>query len=149
MGDTIMPASNTASFSRIALNFILAVFGALVIFTALNRAFGGIATLGWQGPVDFFTVANPAAFAVQDNHTRFLGGVWLAVGLAFLAALLNLRAMRPVLLFCCAAVFLGGLARFTSLDFAVTLGPDIIVSLILELALMPIVFFWLSRTRLD
>ncbi|HQZ13836.1 MAG TPA: DUF4345 domain-containing protein [Devosia sp.] len=144
-----MSATNRSGPALIALKVILALFGAVVIYTALNRAFGGMATLGWQGSSTFFSVTEPAAFAVQDNHTRFLGGLWLAVGVFLLLSPLRLNAARPVLYFIFAAIFLGGLARFTSLDLATTFGPGVITSLIAELVLMPILFLWLRRTALD
>ena len=133
--------------ARTALKVVLAVFGALVLFTAINRAFGGIATLGWQGPTDFFAVNDAPGFAIHDSHTRFLGGVWAAVGLAFLAASIWLDRLRPVLLFLCAAIFVGGLARFSSPDIAVLFGPGVAVSLALEILLMPLLAFWLLRGR--
>ncbi len=133
--------------STTALKIVLAVFGALVVFTALNRVFGGIPTLGWQGPSDFLAVAKPAEFAIQDSHTRFLGGVWAAVGLAFLLAPLRLQAMRPVLYFLCAAVSVGGLSRFARPDLSVLFGPGVLVSLLLELVLMPVLAMWLRRTE--
>ena len=136
-------AASTSTASLSALKAVLVVFGLLVLFTALNRAFGGIATLGWQGPSDFFAIANDPAFRIQDSHTRFLGGIWTAIGLAFVAAPFRLATMRPVLNFLFAAVFLGGLARFTAPDFSVIFGPDVLVSLILELGLMPVLWFWL------
>ena len=68
--------------SRTGLRVAMVLFGLAVIFTGLNRAYGGIATLGWQGRRTSPTVANQQVWLIQDNHTRFLGGVWTAVGLS-------------------------------------------------------------------
>lgn len=132
--------------AKTGLRVVVGLFGALVVFTALNRVFGGIPTLGWQGPSDFVAVAKAGEFAVQDSHTRFLGGVWLAVGLGFLTAAWQPEAMKQVLLFLCGAVFLGGVARFSNLDLAVLFGPGVGVSLALEMMLMPVVAVWVMRT---
>jgi hypothetical protein len=42
-------------------------------------------------------------------------------------------------------IFTGGLARLTMLRPDVFLGTDLVVSLTVELVLMPILYFWLSR----
>jgi hypothetical protein len=57
-----------------------------------------------------------------------------------------LRRFRPILNLIFALIFVGGLARFTTLRWDVVFGPDIVVSLIAELAGMPLLYFWLSRT---
>ena len=120
--------------------------GANTLFTGLNRAFGGIATLGWQGSTEFLSVISEHDYLIQDNHNRFLGGVWAAIGLMLIIAPLDLRRFQPVLNFIFALIFVGGLARFTAMRWDVVFGPDIIVSLVAELVGMPLLFFWLSRT---
>jgi hypothetical protein len=125
---------------------VLAGAGAFTMFTGLNRALGGIRTLGWQGSTDFLEVVSRHEFLVQDNHTRFLGGVWTGVGLLLAIAPFNLRAFRPILNFVFAIVFLGGLARFTVMSPDVVFGPDIVGSLVAELVGMPLLALWVWRT---
>jgi Domain of unknown function (DUF4345) len=127
------------------LSAVLAGAGLFTMFTGLNRALGGIRTLGWQGSTEFLEVIARHEFLIQDNHTRFLGGVWTGVGLLMLLAPLNLRAAQPVLNFICAIIFLGGLARFTAMDASVVLGPDIVGSLVAELIGMPLLYLWVSK----
>jgi hypothetical protein len=131
--------------SRIALGTILAVAGAFTSFTGLNRALGGMRTLGWQGSTDFLQVVAEHEFLVQDSHTRFLGGVWTGVGLLMLIAAVRLNTMRPVLNFVFAIIFLGGLARFSAMRPDIVFGSDIIGSLAAELILMPLLFLWVSQ----
>ncbi len=80
------------------LRGVLAVFGAAIIFLGLNVGLGGIQTLSWQGgAVNFLTVTDAPVFAVHDNHIRFIGGVWLALGVLMFAGSLAFQRLRPVL----------------------------------------------------
>ena len=81
----------------VVLRILLAIMGVVIIWLGLNIGLGGIATLGWQGPSDFFTITNKAAFHVQDNHVRFIGGVWLGVGMFFIAGAILLHQLSSVL----------------------------------------------------
>jgi hypothetical protein len=128
-----------------ALRMVLFLAGAFTTFTGLNIAFGGIPTLGWQGVGDFFEVTNEHAFLVQDSHVRFLGGVWIGVGLLFLVAALNPGKYRGALNVALPLIVLGGLTRLGQMNFGVTFGPDIVGSLIAELAGIPILYWWLSK----
>jgi hypothetical protein len=131
--------------SRRSLKVVLALSGVFTIFTGLNRALGGMRTMGWQGATDFLQVISDHEYLIQDNHTRFLGGVWAGIGLLLLLSPLNLKALRPTLNLVFAIIFLGGLARFTAMRPDIVLGPDIVGSLIAELVGMPLLFLWVSR----
>ncbi len=72
-----------ANAGRIGLRVVLLLAGASILITGINVAFGGIRTLGWQGERMFFDITNQTAFRAQDSHVRFLGGLWLGVGLFF------------------------------------------------------------------
>jgi hypothetical protein len=115
-----------ASFS--ALRIVLVLVGLSILVTGVNVAFGGIRTLGWQGERMFFDVTNETAFWAQDSHVRFLGGMWLGVGLYFIVASTNLVRHRRPLSVILALVFLGGLARLTQMHPATTFGPSILGS---------------------
>jgi len=127
------------------LRTVLLLAGAFITFTGVNIAFGGITTLGLQGSNDFLQVTDPAAYALQDSHVRFLGGLWLGIGLLFLAATRHLLQLAEALKLALALIFLGGLARLTMMQPDVTFGPDIGPSLAAELIVMPILFLWVSR----
>lgn len=134
-----------ANTSLTALRIVLVLAGAIIIFTGINVAFGGMRTLGWQGESSFFEVTNEHAFLVHDSHIRFLGGLWIGIGLLFVLAQSNLPKHRSALNFAFALVFLGGLTRFSQMHFEITFGPEILGSLLAELVGMPLLYFWLSK----
>lgn len=123
---------------------VLILSGAAIIFTGINISMGGILTLGLQGSADFIQITNTQRFLAQDSHIRFLGGLWLSVGILFIIGSFNLLKFESALKFSFIAVFAGGLARFSQMNTAVTLGPDILGSLIAELIGMPLLFIWLN-----
>jgi uncharacterized protein DUF4345 len=138
-----------ANASSIALRVVLVLAGLIIVFTGLNTALGGMLTLGWQGQTVFFQVTDQHAYLVQDSHIRFLGGLWLGIGLFFLVASTNVRKFRSALFLAFALIFLGGLARFTQMRPEITFGPEIVGSLIAELVgmpLLPLLYFWVARS---
>lgn len=132
----------------ILFRIFLGLGGLFIVFTGLDFSFGGIMTMGWQVSTEFLTVTDPDTFAAQDNHVRFIGGVWLTIGLLMLLGAAIPDQMKPVIYACFFAIFVGGLARLTSADADIIFGPNVVGSLALELIGMPIVAFWLSRLRL-
>jgi len=129
-----------------ALRVVLILSGVFIVFTGLNTALGGMLTLGWQGQPVFFEVINEHTYLVQDSHIRFTGGIWVGVGVIFFLGATNLSRYQSQLNFAFALIFLGGLMRFSQMHIDITLGQDIIGSLIAELIGMPLLYFWLSKT---
>lgn len=129
-----------------ALRIVLMLAGAIVIYLGLDLGLGGMRTLGWQGSTDFITVTDPARFAVQDNHARFVGGVWLGVGLILFSGSFTISRFRTALIAMCALVFIGGLMRIASGDIGTILGMQVLPSMLAELVLFPALAYWLSRT---
>lgn len=127
------------------LRGILVIVGAFIVYVGINVGFGGILTLGWQVPSTFVSVTNPADFAIQDSHVRFLGGFFGAAGLFMLLAATNLRRYQAELRLVFVLMFIGGLARLSALQPATLLDSKIITSFAAEVILMPILFFWLPR----
>ncbi|MEP3226526.1 MAG: DUF4345 domain-containing protein [Parasphingorhabdus sp.] len=130
----------------VMLKIILALAGLAIMALGLNIGLGGIATLGWQGPSDFFLVTNAKAFAVQDNHIRFLAGIWFGAGAIFLAGTFALNRFRSILFALIAMIFIGGLARLSSSDPLLLLSSDIFPSLFTELIIFPLIAFWIYRS---
>lgn len=135
-----------SNISSLALRAILLVIGAFNVFLGINVGFGGIETLGWQVQAKFFEVTNEAVFLVRDSHIRFYGGLYVGIGLFLLLSVTDLRKYQSALNLVFALIFMGGLARFTMLRPDVLFGPDILVSLLAELVLMPVLYLWLART---
>jgi hypothetical protein len=80
---------------------------------------------------------------------RFLGGVWIGVGLLLMLSPLDLERCRAALTLVFGLIFLGGLARLGQMNLAVTLGPDIVGSLVAEVIGMPVLYVWLTRALRD
>ncbi len=130
------------------LRLVLALTGCAIVFLGLNIALGGITTLGWQGGgTGFVTIADPVQFAVHDSHVRFIGGVWLSVGLLMLIGSFALQRMRGILIALTGMVFVGGLSRFSAFDPDVLLSAAIAPSFILELVLFPLLGLWITKAE--
>ncbi len=129
----------------ILLKVILTVVGLGIVFLGINIGFGGIQTLGLQGDGSFVTVTDPALFVIRDSHVRFIGGVWLGVGLVFVAAAFRLQHLRNVVLAAIAMIFIGGLARFSTPDLSPLMGADLLPSLLAELLLFPLLGLWIIK----
>jgi hypothetical protein len=127
------------------LRAVLALAGAAIVFLGLNVGLGGIQTLGWQGSGSFLTVTDAALYGVRDNHVRFIGGVWLAVGLVMLAGAIALERLRPALLAIVGMILVGGLARLSAGDMGLLMGGAIAPSLLLELVAFPLLGLWIAR----
>jgi hypothetical protein len=142
----ISPTTPTqpATASATVLRITLAVLGAVSAFVAVNVAFGGLDTLGWHGPTEYFHVTDRDAYLLRDSHAHFYGGVYLAMAVLLLVASTNLRRYRTALNVVFAAIFVGGVARLTQLEPAVTFGKDLAVSSLIELVGMPALALWLA-----
>lgn len=133
--------------STIALKIALVLAGAFIIFVAIDFGFGGFRSLGWQGSgaTDFVQASDPARYAVQDSHFRFLAGAFGALGAWMIFAVSDLRRYRQSLILILAALAAGGLMRFTSGDAATLFGPEIGLALLLEIGLSASLALWLAR----
>ena len=130
---------------RYILRIILGLIGVGILFLGLNIGLGGIQTLGWQGAGPFITITDMDLFNVRDNHIRFLGGVWLAIGAIFCAATFWLARLKTTLVLLCGAIFIGGLTRLSSPDVTLVLTPEIAPSLIAELIVFPVIGIWIWK----
>ena len=134
---------------KTALKTILVLTGCIIVWLGLNVGLGGVATLGWQGAEESFAVTNPEAFAVRDNHVRFIAGVWTSVGLIMIAGAFILHPMRSVLIAIMAMVFIGGLMRLSAGNPALLLSGAIAPSLVAELVLFPLLGLWIHFVTKD
>ncbi len=130
------------------LRGVLAVVGAFIIFLGLNVGLGGIQTLGWQGgTADFLTVTNAPVFDVRDSHVRFIGGVWLALGLLMLAGSFAFQRLRSVLVALSFMIFVGGIARLSGGDLALLLSAEIAPSFLFEIIIVPLLGWWFTKAE--
>ncbi|MDO8837623.1 MAG: DUF4345 domain-containing protein [Parvibaculum sp.] len=133
--------------SAALFRIVLVLSGAAVIFLALNVALAGIPTMGWLGERPFLAVTDEAQYALIDNHVRFFGGLFAGLGLLLVFAATDPVKYRQAILLVFAAIFVGGVARFSAPDLSVVFDPEIVNSLAAELLLMPLLAFWLSRLK--
>ncbi len=131
------------------LRILLAVIGIVIVLLGLNVSLGGMQTLGWQGVSDFFVVTDSEAFAVQDNHIRFIAGVWTGVGVYFVAAALLPQQFSSALKAMIVLVMFGGIARLFVLDLTLLMSLQIAPSLVAELVLFPLLGWWIHKTKWD
>ncbi|KMW60454.1 hypothetical protein AIOL_000610 [Candidatus Rhodobacter oscarellae] len=127
-----------------ALKATLLIAGSIIVWLGLNVGLGGIATLGWQGATNFVAATDARVYAVQDNHVRFIAGVWTAVGLLMIAGAIAFQQLRGVLVALTAMVFVGGLMRLSAGDFALLASAKIAPSLFAELVLFPALGLWIA-----
>ena len=139
-----MTTTTNTTTSAKALRVVLAALGAVSAFVAINVAFGGLETLGLQGPTKYFRVIDHDAYLLRDSHARFYGGVYLGIATFLIAASTNLRKYRSALNVVFTLIFVGGLARLTQLKPGVTFGNDLALSSVIELVGMPAMSVWLS-----
>lgn len=129
--------NNPTGTKHIGFRTILALAGAVILYQGIDNAVGGVASAGLQGPTDFFSVTDPIAFETRDSHVRFLGGLWLGVGLIFLAASVKLRALREGVTTVCFLAFVGGLSRAFSMSFDELADHHLLGALVAELTVLP------------
>jgi Domain of unknown function (DUF4345) len=141
------PTQSSTANAKV-LRVTLAMLGAVSAFVAINVAFGGLDTLGWQGPTDYVQVTDHDAYLLRDSHAHFYGGVYLGIAIFLIAASTNLRKYRSALNVVFALIFLGGVARLTQLEPTVTFGKDLAVSSLIELVGMPAMALWLASATM-
>jgi hypothetical protein len=79
---------------NLLLKIVLALTATFIVLSGLNIGLGGIPTLGWGGQKDFLTVTNETDYRIQDSHVRYVGGLWLGIGLFFFLSLTNLAKVQ-------------------------------------------------------
>jgi hypothetical protein len=125
------------------LNSVLVIVGAFIIFLGLNIGLGGIKTLGWQSTREFLSITDATTFHAQDNHIRFLGGVWFGVGAVFLIGGFAMSTLRPTLIILSIMIAIAGLFRLSGMDTGVILSAAIAPSMAIELIGFPLLACWL------
>lgn len=131
---------------HIALRIILALAGIYIVLSGVNIAAGGMDTLGLGGQRNFFRVTDLQPYLIQDSHIRFVGGVWMGIGLFFLVAATNLTRYKKQLLLVFILIFIGGLSRLFENHPDITFGKFIMGSFIAEIIGMPVLYLWVDKT---
>lgn len=126
------------------LRIVLALAGFAVVTVGVNVGLGGIATLGWQVSPDYVTIADPAGFATQDSHVRFLGGLFAAIGATLIAGAVMPQRLWPLVCGLCALMPVAGFFRLSDGGASLS-NSDLYLSLAFEFALFPILSIALWR----
>ena len=130
--------------SRKLLQAVLMSAAIFVVVTGADQALGGLYTLGLLEQAVYFEVVDQGLFEIMDNHARFIGGVWMGVGLVILVGLTNLAEHRSILNVALALAFVGGLARLSQMNVDVLFDPSILWALTVEIVGMPLLALWLA-----
>lgn len=93
----------------------------------------------------YFLGVHPPWTSDLDSHFRFLSGVFLSVGLAFLATAPGIQLKTARFRLLAALVFAGGLARLASLGVAGRPSAGHIAGLVMELLAVPLLVLWQRR----
>jgi len=131
---------------HIALRILLGLAGIYIVLSGINIAVGGMPTLGLGGQKNFFTVTDIQPYLIQDSHIRFVGGVWMGIGLFFIVCAFNIVKYKKQLLFAFWLIFIGGLSRLFQGHPEITFSKYIIGSLIAEVIGMPALYIWVNKT---
>ena len=113
--------------SLTAFRIIIIILGVLNIFIGLNIGF------------------NESVFLMRDSHMRYFGGLYFGIGIFMILATSNLKKYQSSLRLIFILIFIGGITRFSMMRFDIIFGSDIIGSVLVELLLMPILYFWLLK----
>ncbi len=122
------------------LRIVLIMTSLAMIVLGLNTGLGGIQTLGLRLTPDFVQIADPDAYAIQDNNVRFYGGFFASAGLIFLFCATNISKYGSTLKIILIMIAIGGLARLSAYPFA----DGVIGSFLVEVVYCPLLYMWLQ-----
>ena len=127
-----------AESHAIEVRLLQAVIAALALIP-ISAGLAGV-TLG----PGFLGVDRPWP-ADLDSHVRFLSGVFLAVGLAFMSTVPSIANRTRRFRLLASFVFLGGLARLLSLVVVGAPSFGHVVGLVYEFLVVPLLVLWQAR----
>ena len=123
--------------SRKKLQIATAILAAVPILT------GAFAMMGVDDPL-FSSLGLPKD-ATLDSQLRFLGGVWMGLGLAAAALILRIEKQTDLFRALWGMIFLGGVGRLLSLMMVGVPWPPFIGFTVLEVVGAPLFVWWQSR----
>ena len=95
------------------------------------------------GPAPFGD--NAGSLTDFDSHFRYLSGLLLGIGLAYLSAVLGIEGRRKRFLLLGSLVVIGGLARLLSVLSSGSASMAVLAALAMELLVTPALTFWQWR----
>ncbi len=120
--------------SRKTLRIFLIILGLVPTIT------GALTMMGIHDPL--FADLNLPHSALLDSDLRFLGGIWLGLGITVLATVRELEKHFPLYRILWGMIFLGGVGRLISM-FVIGLPPAPFIGFtVLEIVGAPIFLYW-------
>lgn len=115
------------------LQAAVAVACIVPISAGLWGVIGGAGMLGHGGDVTL------------DSHVRYLSGLLLGIGVAFLSLVPRIENQGPSAALLSAIVVVGGLCRLYGVCVDGWPGPVMSGALLMELGVVPVLYLWQSR----
>lgn len=132
------------SSERRALQVAVAMAATVPVTAGLAGVFAGPSMVG---PLSFATPSDGIGLAAisLDSHVRYLSGLLLGIGLAFLASLPRIQRATATFRLLTAIVFVGGLARLFGLVAVGVPSRAMVFGLVMELGATPLLCMWQGR----
>ncbi len=114
---------------------VLALAGLVI---GLAHVFGGLVGYAdFTGNGDLGNIVEAEGYHYHDNASRFLGGIFLTVGLGFAYCLFGLDSKIQLFRFLLLCIFIGGLARIIGW-FDLGLAESTIAATVIEVVFPPL-----------
>lgn len=120
---------------RRALQIVVAIASLVPILAGAAGVIRGPGLMGPHGTIS----------ADLDAHFRYLSGLLLGIGLAYLLAVPGIEQRRQRFLLLGSIVFLGGIGRLLAIVSAGSASPTTLFALAMELVVTPLLTFWVWR----
>jgi Domain of unknown function (DUF4345) len=128
------------------LQIVLGILGLIPILTGALDLMLGASALNIFGAAVSPDVLNNV---VIDSQIRFLGAIWLGVGIVLYWALPAIEKQTTLFRLLIGSIFLGGIGRSIS-AFSVGTPPNhLIAATVIELIGMPLIILWQSFIATD
>jgi hypothetical protein len=123
--------------SRQALQVVIGALAAIPVAT------GVLTMMGLADPI--YATADLPAHALLDSNLRFLGGLWLAAGLAMVWLVPRIERETTLFRALWLMIFVGGIGRLLSMAFAGLPPLPFIAFTALEIVGAPLFVAWQAR----
>lgn len=121
------------SVEKCFLQMTIAIGSAVPIGGGLLGIAEGASMLGHGGNPDL------------DSHVRYLSGLLLGIGLAFLSLIPDIEMQSSKITLLCSIVIIGGLARLYGIVLAGVPSSTMASALLMELGVVPVIWVWQQR----
>jgi len=117
-----------------------------IVIGAAHVMGGLVGYADFSGNGDLGNIAESAGYLYHDNASRFLGGIFLGVGLGFAYCLYELESKIQLFYFLLLCIFIGGVARIVGW-IELGLVEATIAATVIELVFPPIMIILQRKTH--